>query len=61
MATRSALIVATSKYKDTRLPPLEAPGQDAEALRSVLAHKEIGGFDVRLALNSRVDPLRRTL
>jgi outer membrane biosynthesis protein TonB len=60
-AKRSALIVATSEYKDSRLSALEGPGQDAEALRTVLAHKEIGGFDVRVALNSRVDTLRRTL
>jgi len=60
-ATRSALIVATSKYRDSRLATLDGPGEDAEALRSVLANKEIGGFDVRVALNSRVDTLRRTL
>jgi uncharacterized caspase-like protein len=60
-AKRSALIVATSEYKDPRLATLEGPGHDADALRTVLANKEIGGFDVRLALNSRVDTLRRTL
>ena len=60
-AKRSALIVATSQYKDQRLATLDGPGRDAEALRTVLAHKEIGGFDVRVALNSRVDTLRRTL
>jgi hypothetical protein len=60
-AKRSALIVATSQYKDPRLAPLEGPGRDAEGLRTVLANKEIGGFDVRLAINSRGDSLRRTL
>ena len=60
-AQRSALIVATSEYKDSRLTPLEGPGHDAEALRTVLANAEIGGFDVQLALNSSVDLLRRTL
>lgn len=60
-AKRSALIVATTEYKDSRLATLEGPGQDAEALRSVLANMAIGGFDVRVALNSRVDTLRRTL
>ena len=58
---RSALIVATSEYRDSRLAALEGPGEDAEALRTVLANREIGGFDVRVALNSRVDTLRRTL
>lgn len=60
-AKRSALIVATSEYKDSRLTALEGPGHDAEALRTVLENAEIGGFDVQLALNSSVDLLRRTL
>ena len=60
-AKRSALIVATSEYRDSRLATLQGPAHDAEALRTVLANKEIGGFDVRVALNSRVDSLRRTL
>jgi len=60
-AKRSALIVATSQYKDPRLPRLDAPAEDAAALRAVLANPEIGGFDVRVALNSRVETLRRTL
>ncbi len=58
---RRALIVATGEYKDRRLAALEGPSRDAEALRAVLVNKEIGGFDVRVALNSRVDILRRTL
>ncbi len=58
---RNALIVATSKYRDTRLPPLEAPGQDAGALRRVLGNDGIGGFTVRLALDYRVQTLRKTL
>ena len=60
-AKRSALIVATSQYKDHRLAPLDGPGRDAEGLRTVLANREIGGFDVRLAINSRADSVRRTL
>ncbi len=60
-ASRSALIVATSLYRDGRLGTLEAPGRDAEALRNVLADREIGGFEVRVALNSRVQTLRTTL
>jgi uncharacterized caspase-like protein len=58
---RSALIVATSDYKDTRLPALPGPAEDATALRAVLSNPAIGGFDVRVALNSRVETLRRTL
>jgi uncharacterized caspase-like protein len=60
-AQRSALIVATSQYEDTRLSALEGPALDAEALQGVLSDTEIGGFDVRLAVDSRVDALRRTL
>ncbi len=60
-AKRSALIVATSEYHDSRLTELAGPGQDAAALQTVLANAEIGGFDVQLALNSPVDALRRTL
>ena len=58
---RSALIVATSEYDDPSLTKLDGPGQDADALRAVLAAQEIGEFDVRLALNSPVDALRRTI
>jgi uncharacterized caspase-like protein len=60
-AQRSALIVATSRYEDARLSALEGPALDAEALEGVLSDAEIGGFDVRLAVDSRVDALRRTL
>jgi hypothetical protein len=60
-AQRSALIVATSQYEDTRLSTLEGPALDAEALQGVLTDAEIGGFDVSLAVDSRVDALRRTL
>jgi uncharacterized caspase-like protein len=60
-AQRSALIVATSRYEDDRLSTLEGPALDAEALQGVLSNAEIGGFDVRLAVDSHVDALRRTL
>ena len=60
-AQRSALIVATSQYEDSRLSALEGPALDAEALQGVLSDAEIGGFDVHLAVDSRVDALRRTL
>ena len=58
---RSALVVATSEYEDARLAPLGGPGRDAEALETVLGDAEIGGFDVRLALNSPLAELRTTL
>ena len=62
MATqRSALIVATSLYEDSRLSALEGPALDADALQGVLSDAEIGGFDVHLAVDSHVDALRRTL
>ncbi len=60
-AQRSALIVATSLYEDSRLSALEGPALDAEALQGVLADAEIGGFDVHVAVDSHVDALRRTL
>ncbi len=60
-AQRSALIVATSRYEDARLSTLEGPALDAEALQGVLSNAEIGGFDVRLAVDTQVDALRRTL
>ena len=58
---RSALIVATSRYEDSRLSVLEGPALDAEALQGVLSDAEIGGFDVQLAVDTHVDALRRTL
>ncbi len=58
---RHALVVATNRYSDTRLPPLDAPRQDASALRKVLGDDEIGAFDVQVALNSKVQALRKTL
>ena len=58
---RHALIIATNRYLDTRLPPLEAPRADAVALKSVLGDAAIGAFDVQVALNKRVQVLRETL
>jgi len=43
---RFALIVASSRYTDSRLARLEAPTHDAEALAAVLAKPGIGGFEV---------------
>src|SRR4051794_35143566 len=45
MATRSALIVATSSYDDARLRRLRAPAQDADALAAVLRDPQNGGFE----------------
>ena len=62
MATgRSALIVATSRYSDTRLATLDGPARDAEALKSVLGAADIGGFDVRTVINGRAARIRETL
>ena len=58
---RHALIVATSKYRDARLPPLRSPDQDAASLRDVLRNAEVGRFTVQVALNKRVQALRESL
>jgi hypothetical protein len=46
---RHALVVATSRYRDSELRRLAAPGNDAAAFAKVLADPEIGGFEVRTA------------
>jgi hypothetical protein len=58
---RAALVVAVDRYDDPKLRRLQAPAEDAEALRAVLADAEIGGYDVAFALNEREHELRRTL
>jgi WD40 repeat protein len=58
---RDALIVATGKYRDPKLPELHGPRQDAIALRRVLGDTSIGNFEVDVALNSRVHVLRQRL
>jgi uncharacterized caspase-like protein len=58
---RSALIVATSEYEDSRLPRLSGPTENAAALEAVLGDTAIGGFDVQVALNSPVYMVRQTL
>src|SRR4051812_45649898 len=49
--TRSALIVATANYDDSRLARLRAPAKDAEALAAVLGDEDIGDFEVDVALD----------
>jgi hypothetical protein len=48
---RSALIVASASYTDPGLRQLRAPGNDAEALATVLEDPAIGGFEVRTLLD----------
>jgi hypothetical protein len=48
---RTALLVATDRYQDPGLRRLNAPTQDAEALKRVLEDPDIAGFDVTLLLN----------
>ncbi|MCA1702508.1 MAG: caspase family protein [Actinobacteria bacterium] len=55
MPRRLALLVATYKYEDSGLRQLIAPGQDAEALATVLRNPDIAGFDVAILVNQ---PLR---
>ena len=61
MATRRALIVATSEYEDDQLRRLRAPGADAEALARVLGDDQLGGFQVEVAADATEGDLRRRL
>jgi Caspase domain len=49
--SKVALIVATAEYSDPAFRRLRTPGQDVEALTSVLGDPAIGGFDVRALVN----------
>jgi hypothetical protein len=49
---RFALIVASSEFEDPTLRRLQAPPQDAEELRGVLADPTIGGFQVTTYMNA---------
>ena len=60
-ARRSALIIATDEYEDTRLRQLRAPARDAEELGRVLADEAIGGFEVEILLNEPEYSVRRRL
>jgi tetratricopeptide (TPR) repeat protein len=48
---RRALLVATEQYDDEGLQELRAPCGDVEELAEVLAHPDIGAFDVEEVLN----------
>src|SRR5580704_3650439 len=49
--TRSALIIANSRFDHAGLSQLQAPTPDAESLARVLADPAIGGFEVRTLVN----------
>ena len=51
--SRSALVVATYRYDDTRLQMLQAPQRDADALAEVLGDPAIGGFEVQTVVNEK--------
>jgi hypothetical protein len=59
--SRSALIVASQRYRDPKLRRLRAPTHDAKALSSVLADPDIGGFDVDVSLDEPEHTVRRKL
>jgi uncharacterized caspase-like protein len=59
--TRSALIVASSRYSDRKLRRLRAPTHDAEQLAEVLANPEIGAFDVVVLFDKPEHVVRRKL
>ena len=53
---RLALIIANSDYSDSKLSQMEAPKNDAEALKAVLLDEKIGFFDkVEVIPNQRSD------
>ena len=56
---RSALIVASDRYRDPGLKQLRSPAYDAESLAGVLQDPAIGNFDVQLVVNEPEPILRR--
>jgi Caspase domain len=56
-----ALIIASDMYEDQRLGRLRSPSRDARELARALAEESIGGFDVRVALNSAAHVLRESI
>jgi sugar lactone lactonase YvrE len=50
-AQRLALLIATDAYADPAFQQLRAPRADIDALASVLADPDIGGYEVRTSLN----------
>lgn len=55
---RAALVVATGRYSDTALPPLDAVALDADAMCRVLADPDIGSFDVTSVVDGNVQEVR---
>lgn len=55
---RSALIIATSTYADTRLRALRTPAHDASGLAAVLADPFLGGFAVTQLKDEGVQDVR---
>ncbi len=60
-ATRSALIIANSEYRDAKLGSLRAPTKDAEILARVLGDPQIGDFDVGVSVNEPEFVARRKI
>ncbi len=58
---RSALVIATSRYDDSRLNQLRAPVRDAEDLAAVLADPDIGGFSVATVIDQTEARIRREI
>jgi hypothetical protein len=59
--TRSALIVASTRYRDPKLRRLRSPAQDARELAGVLGDPGIGGFDVDVSVDEPEHLVRRRL
>ncbi|MEJ2856742.1 MULTISPECIES: caspase, EACC1-associated type [unclassified Saccharothrix] len=59
--SRLALLVAVSSYEDPTFRQLRAPGADAEALASVLADPDIGGYQVELLHNATAPVVNRSI
>ena len=51
-ANRSALIIASSEYDDTRLKRLRSPASDAYELEDVLRDPQVGDYQINSLLNS---------
>ncbi|RKT71175.1 signal transduction histidine kinase [Saccharothrix variisporea] len=54
-------MVAVSRYEDPTFRQLRAPGADAEALASVLADPDIGGYQVELLHNATAALVNRSI
>jgi hypothetical protein len=60
-ASRSALVVASRRYRDPKLRQLRSPTHDAKALAGVLGDPSIGAFDVEVSLDEPEHTVRRKL